>query len=81
MGSRDRRVVDLLNAMPERNRYIRGLRAWVGFRQTAVDFDRPGRFAGEPKYTLTKLMKLAFGGLVAALVVTYAFRNVSNRHH
>ena len=47
----DRSVVDVLNAMPERNRYIRGLRAWVGFKQTAVSFERGERFAGERKYT------------------------------
>ncbi len=61
----DRRVVDLLNAMPERNRYIRGLRAWVGFRQTAVEFDRPGRFAGEANYTFTKSLGLAINGMVS----------------
>jgi len=61
----DRRVVDLLNSMPERNRYIRGLRAWVGFRQTAVDFVRPGRFAGEPKYTFRKSLALAINGIVS----------------
>lgn len=55
----DRQVVDLLNAMPERNRYIRGLRAWLGFRQTAVQFERPGRFAGETKYSLARLFGLA----------------------
>jgi glycosyltransferase involved in cell wall biosynthesis len=61
----DRRVVDLLNSMPERNRYIRGLRAWVGFRQTAVDFVRAGRFAGEAKYTFRKSLALALNGIVS----------------
>lgn len=61
----DRAVVDLLNAMPERNRYVRGLRAWVGFRQTAVPFDRPPRFAGESKYTLGGLFRLALDGILA----------------
>jgi dolichol-phosphate mannosyltransferase len=61
----DRQVVDLLNAMPERNRYIRGLRAWVGFRQTAVEFDRPGRFAGEAKYTFRKSLSLAVNGVIS----------------
>jgi len=61
----DRQVVDLLNEMPERNRYIRGLRAWVGFRQTAVDFERPPRQAGEPKYSLRKSLSLAVNGLVS----------------
>src|SRR5579883_234286 len=55
----DRQVVDILNAMPERNRYIRGLRAWVGFRQTAVHFERDPRFAGKEKYTFAKSWALA----------------------
>lgn len=55
----DRQVVDLLNAMPERNRYLRGLRAWLGFRQTAVQFERPARFAGETKYPVRRMVALA----------------------
>ncbi|MEA5572227.1 glycosyltransferase family 2 protein [Calothrix sp. UHCC 0171] len=61
----DRQVVDVLNAMPERNRYIRGLRAWVGFRQTAVKFERDPRFAGEVKYTFGKSWALAVNGIVS----------------
>jgi dolichol-phosphate mannosyltransferase len=61
----DRRVVDLLNRMPERNRYLRGLRAWLGFRQTAVQFERPPRYAGEPKYTFWKSLALGVNGIVA----------------
>jgi polyisoprenyl-phosphate glycosyltransferase len=61
----DRQVVDLLNAMPERNRYLRGLRSWVGFRQTALLFDREPRFAGEVKYTFTKSLALALNGLAS----------------
>ena len=60
----DRRVVDALNELPERNRYLRGLRAWLGFRQTAVEFDRPPRAAGEPKYTFRKSLALALNGVV-----------------
>ena len=59
----DRKVIDVLNSMPERNRYIRGLRAWVGFRQTSVEFDRAERFAGETKYPFRKMIKLAFDGI------------------
>ena len=59
----DRQVVGLLNSMPERNRYIRGLRAWVGFRQTAVPFERAQRFAGEVKYTFRKSLGLALNGI------------------
>lgn len=61
----DRRVVDVLNAIPERNRYIRGLRAWVGFRQTAIPFDRDPRFAGEVKYTFRKSFTLAINSIVS----------------
>ncbi|MEO0984576.1 MAG: glycosyltransferase family 2 protein [Cyanobacteria bacterium J06639_14] len=61
----DRVIVDLLNQMPERSRYIRGLRAWIGFRQTAVRFERPPRFAGEVKYTFQKSLALAINSMVS----------------
>ena len=61
----DKRVVDLLNSLPERNRYVRGLRAWLGFRQTAIKFDRPARFAGETKYNFGRLIGLAMDGLMS----------------
>ncbi|MFM6277423.1 MAG: glycosyltransferase, partial [Dolichospermum sp.] len=61
----DRQVVDILNAMPERNRYIRGLRAWVGFSQTSVLFERNPRFAGTVKYTFAKSFSLAIDGIIS----------------
>ena len=61
----DRRVVDILNAMPERNRYIRGLRSWAGLQQTSIRFERDPRFAGEVKYTFRKSLSLAANGLVS----------------
>jgi dolichol-phosphate mannosyltransferase len=61
----DRQVVDLLNQMPERNRYIRGLRAWVGFHQTAVAYERPDRHAGRTHYTIRKLVRLALDGILS----------------
>jgi polyisoprenyl-phosphate glycosyltransferase len=61
----DRRVVDLLNEMPERNRFVRGIRAWVGFRQRGIEYDRDPRLTGESKYPLTKLMRLAYDGLIS----------------
>lgn len=61
----DRQVVDVLNTMPERNRYIRGLRAWVGFRQTAIYFEREARFAGKVKYTFGKSWILAVNGIIS----------------
>ena len=59
----NRRVVDTINAMPERNRFVRGLRAWSGFRQTGVTYERAARFAGTTKYSFSKLLKLATDGL------------------
>lgn len=58
-----RRVVDRLNAIPERNRFVRGLRSWVGFRQTGMEYERAARHAGEPKYRFKALLKLAFDGI------------------
>lgn len=64
-GLMDRRVVDLLLRMPERNRFLRGLRSWVGLRQIGVEVDRMPRAAGAPKYTLSKLRGLAMDGLIS----------------
>lgn len=69
----DRQVVEALNAMPERNRYIRGLRAWTGFAQTAVPFERPPRFAGAAKYTFAKSWGLAINGIVSFSKVPLRF--------
>jgi len=59
----DREAVDVLNALPERNRFVRGLRAWIGFRQTGVSYERPPRSAGVTKYTVFRLIKLGFDGI------------------
>jgi dolichol-phosphate mannosyltransferase len=59
----DKRVVAVMNALPERSRYLRGLRTWCGFRQTSVEFDRAERAAGVPQYTFKKSFKLAMDGL------------------
>jgi glycosyltransferase involved in cell wall biosynthesis len=58
-----RRVVNAMLALPERNRFVRGLRAWVGYTQVGVEYQRAARFAGTPKYTLRKLLGLAYDGL------------------
>lgn len=55
----DRRVVDALVAMPEHHRFLRGMSAWVGFRQAAVPYDRQERFAGRSKYPLRAMLRLA----------------------
>jgi polyisoprenyl-phosphate glycosyltransferase len=61
----DRKVVDLLNALPERNRFLRGLRAWVGFHQVGIPYDRSSRVAGRPKFTIRQLTQLAIDGLLS----------------
>ena len=58
----DRKVVDIIRSLPEHNRFVRGLRAWCGFRQVAVRHERHARAAGRPKYTLRKLVTLALNG-------------------
>jgi glycosyltransferase involved in cell wall biosynthesis len=60
-----RRMVDRLNAMPEQDRFIRGMVAWVGGRQTEMLYDRDPRFAGETNYTLSKMLRLAVAGLTS----------------
>jgi len=72
----DRRVLDVLLAMPERNRFVRGLRTWAGFRQIGYEYARDARFAGHSKYSFGKLLKLAFDGLVSYSYVP--LRLVSN---
>src|SRR5688572_2779321 len=61
----DRRIVDLLNALPERNRYVRGLRSWMGYSQTFIEYERAPRHAGEPKYTFGKSLSLALDAIVS----------------
>ena len=59
-----RRALDTLNALPERNRFVRGLRTWIGYRQIGLAYQRQARAAGEPKYTLRRLVNLALDGVV-----------------
>ena len=61
----DRKVVDLLGKMPERNRFVRGIRSWVGFNQVGLAYERHARHAGKPKYTFSKLVYLALDGLIS----------------
>lgn len=64
-----RRVVDQMRASPEHHRYLRGLRGWVGFRQTGIDVERDERFAGTTNYGPIKLLKLASDGILSFSVV------------
>jgi glycosyltransferase involved in cell wall biosynthesis len=61
----DRKAVDAFRAMPERDRFVRGMFAWLGFEQTSVKFHRPPRAAGETKYPLLKMLRLAANGVVS----------------
>lgn len=58
-----RRVVDIINDMPEQSRYLRGMRAWSGFKQIGYEYNRDERQAGETKYSWSKLFELAFNGI------------------
>lgn len=60
-----RRALDTIKSMPERNRFLRGLRGWIGLKQTGLEYDRDKRYAGEVKYTFGKLIKLAFDGFIS----------------
>lgn len=59
----NKRVVKAMNSLPERNRFVRGLRSWVGFKQIGIEYERSGRNAGDSKYSFSKLLKLAFDGI------------------
>jgi glycosyltransferase involved in cell wall biosynthesis len=61
----DRRALDALQTMRERNRYLRGMTVWVGFTQTAVEYERDERFAGETKYPFRKMVRFALDAIVS----------------
>ncbi|MDQ1444666.1 MAG: polyisoprenyl-phosphate glycosyltransferase [Acidimicrobiaceae bacterium] len=61
----DRKVVDALCELREENRYIRGMVSWIGFSQTAVEYARDPRYAGETKYTMRKMVKFAVDGITS----------------
>lgn len=64
-GLMSRRVFEQVRNMPERHRYLRGLRSWVGFRQVGIPVDRAERYSGDSKYSLLKLLRLASDGIFA----------------
>jgi dolichol-phosphate mannosyltransferase len=65
----DRRAVEMLEQMPERNRFLRGMTVWLGLEQDTVAYNRDARYAGETKYPLRKLAQLALDGIVSFSVV------------
>ncbi|GAC1661774.1 MAG: glycosyltransferase family 2 protein [Candidatus Acidiferrum sp.] len=68
-GLMSRRVIDQLRQMPEHHRYLRGMRSWVGFRQTGIGVERAERHSGKSKYSLMRLVKLAADGIFAFSIV------------
>jgi glycosyltransferase involved in cell wall biosynthesis len=68
-----RKVVVTLRELREVHRFVRGMVAWVGFRQTEVVYDRPGRFAGETKYPLRKMLRFAIDGITSFSVLPLRF--------
>lgn len=61
----DRKVAEVFKNMPERNRFIRGMMSWIGFKQYAFEYERQERFAGSTKYPLKKMLKFASDGIIA----------------
>ena len=61
----DRKVIDVINSLPEHNKFLRGLFSWVGFNQTPFEYERKERFAGKTKYPLKKMLKLAGDGILS----------------
>ena len=61
----DKKVIDVINAMPEHNKFLRGLFSWVGFRQKAYFYEREDRKAGKTKYPFQKMWKLASDGIIS----------------
>ena len=61
----DKKVIESFKEMPERNRFIRGMISWIGFKQTFVEYNRDERFAGETKYPLKKMIKFATDGIIS----------------
>lgn len=61
----DRKVIDVINSLPEHNKFLRGLFSWVGFKQVPLEYERKERFAGKTKYPLNKMLKLASDGIIS----------------
>ena len=60
----DRKVIDVINSLPEHNKYLRGLFSWTGFKQKPINYIREKRTAGKTKYPLKKMLKLAYDGII-----------------
>ena len=61
----DRKVIDVINSLPEHNKFLRGLFSWVGFKSIPLEYERKERYAGKTKYPLKKMLKLASDGIIS----------------
>jgi len=61
----DKKVIDIINSMPEHNKYLRGLFSWVGFRQIPYEYERQKRYAGKTKYSLSKMLNFGLQGIIS----------------
>ena len=61
----DKKVIEVINSLPEHNKFLRGLFSWVGFKQEPLEYERQERFAGKTKYPLKKMLKLASDGIIS----------------
>lgn len=61
----DKKVIEVINSLPEHNKFLRGLFSWVGFKQTPLEYERKERYAGKTKYPLKKMLKLAADGITS----------------
>ncbi len=69
----DRSATDALIRMPERNKFLRGLSRWIGFRQIGIEYDVPPRFAGESKFRFSHLLRFALDGILSFSVIPLRF--------
>lgn len=61
----DKKVIDVINNLPEHNKFLRGLFSWVGYKQVPIEYERKERFAGKTKYPFKKMLKLAIDGIIS----------------
>lgn len=61
----DKKVINVINDLPEHNKFLRGLFSWVGYKQIPIEYERKERFAGKTKYPLKKMLKLAIDGIIS----------------
>jgi dolichol-phosphate mannosyltransferase len=71
-----RRILDILNSMPEQHRFIRGMVSWIGLRQVALEYDRDPRFAGTSNYPIARMMSLALDALTAFSIMPLRIASV-----